>query len=171
MKLPRQLSRQVGTYNSKKKTGKMTKHLRNKTSIGYWKANRAKKIIGGVHDRRICLKDFPKEMCSKCWKIQKFEKKSLGKSLAASFSYFEGVAKSRMTLSIDRPGKGIERGLRTRTSRGLTWPDVRERRASLASKSATGTLPMQRAARPPRAFTHISNSKLSFFQKITLFSH
>ena len=27
---------------------------------------------------------------------------------------FEGVAKSRMTLSIDRPGKGIERGLRTR---------------------------------------------------------
>ena len=28
--------------------------------------------------------------------------------------YFEGVAKSRKTLSIDRPGKGIERGLRTR---------------------------------------------------------
>ena len=28
----------------------------------HWKANRANKFIGGVHDRRICLRDFPKEI-------------------------------------------------------------------------------------------------------------
>jgi hypothetical protein len=71
---------------------------------------------------------------------------------------FEGVAKSRMTLSIDRPGKGCCRGRWRRTGRGLMWPDVRERRASLASISATGTLPMQRAARPPHSFApYMSN--------------
>ena len=47
---------------------------------------------------------------------------------------FEEVAKSRKTLSIDGSGKGIERGLRTRDSRGLTCTDAGGRRASLASK-------------------------------------
>ena len=42
-------------------------------------------------------------------------------------------------------------------------PRVRGCRASLASISATGGVPMQRADRPPREFTHISNSKLLFF--------
>ena len=83
---------------------------------------------------------------------------------------FEGVANARMTLSIDRPGKGIERGLRTRIARGRTGPDGRERRASLASKSATGTLPMQRAARPPRAFTHIFPTQNCIFSQHHPFS-
>ena len=55
-------------------------------------------------------------------KIQKFHLYSMRKKIGRTFSQnlfvefglFEGVAKSRKTLSIDRPGKGIERGLRTR---------------------------------------------------------
>ena len=44
-------------------------------------------------------------------------------------------------------------------------PDAGERRASLASIWATRTLPMQRAARPPRSITHISKGKSTFFSK------
>ena len=76
--------------------------------------------------------------------------------------YFEGVAKSRKTLSIDRPGKGIERGRCTRSGRRLTCTDVRGCRASLAIISATGGLLAAVPCVLFLAFTHISNSKLIF---------
>ena len=66
-----------------------------------------------------------------------------------------------MTLSIDRPGKGIERGLRTRSWRGLTWIDTvlhwlaNERQGRLWLQCRASFL----------TFTLISNSKLSFFSK------
>ena len=64
--------------------------------------------------------------------------------------------------SIDRR-KRMEGGCCTRYSGGLTRASRgyrgKVRRASLASISATGVLPMQRAARRPRTFTHISNPK------------
>ena len=34
------------------------------SSTGHWKANRAKKFIGGVHDRQICLTDFTHKIVS-----------------------------------------------------------------------------------------------------------
>ena len=78
------------------------------------------------------------------------------------FDYlFEGVAKSRKTLSI---------GARERHREGspyarLTCTHAGACRASLASKWVTATPPMQRAARRPHWITHISNEKSTFFFK------
>ena len=92
--------------------------------------------------------------------------------MCAFISFWSGIIiiwgscwHARMTLSIDRPGKGIERGRCTRCGRAPACPCARSRRASLASKWATEA---SRSAVPGvlRALLHIfPTQNCHFLQK------